>query len=115
MSLQHAPRGIALAALAALAFTATTAWAQVNAKIGHAMPESHPQAAAMKRFAELATSYTNGSVKVQAFHSGVLGSDEKQLQAVQAGTQELYIGTLAPLSTRVKEVRGLGLALHVRE
>ncbi len=108
MTLQHTPRRVALAALATLAtlaFTTTAAWAQVNAKIGHAMPESHPQAAAMKRFAELATSYTNGSVKVQAFHSGVLGSDEKQLQAVQAGTQELYIGTLAPLSTRVKEVQ----------
>ena len=35
----------------------------------------------------------------------MLGSDEKQLQAVQAGTQEFYIGTLAPLSTRVKEVQ----------
>jgi tripartite ATP-independent transporter DctP family solute receptor len=44
-------------------------------------------------------------VKVQIYHGGVLGSDEKQLQAVQAGTQDLYIGTLAPLSTRVKEVQ----------
>ena len=35
----------------------------------------------------------------------MLGSDEKQLQATQAGTQEFYIGTLAPLSTRVKEVQ----------
>ena len=39
------------------------------------------------------------NVKVQVFHGAVLGSDEKQLQAVQAGTQEMYIGTLAPLSS----------------
>ena len=43
-------------------------------------------------------------MKVQAYHSAVLGSDEKQLQAVQAGKQEFYIGTLAPLNAKVKEV-----------
>jgi tripartite ATP-independent transporter DctP family solute receptor len=59
----------------------------------------------MNKFAELASNYTSGNVKVQIYHGGVLGSDEKQLQAVQAGTQDLYIGTLAPLSTRVKEVQ----------
>ena len=86
------------------ALGSTAALAEVKAKIGHAMPETHPQAQAMNAFADLATKYTNGNVKVQAFHSAVLGSDEKMLQAVQAGTQEFYIGTLAPLTTRVKEV-----------
>lgn len=101
----HTARRLALTALAALAMTSTGAFAEVKAKIGHAMPESHPQAVAMNRFAELVGTYTKGNVKVQAYHSGVLGSDEKQLQAVQAGTQELFIGTLAPLSSRVKEVQ----------
>src|SRR5207245_1914756 len=96
----HPTRRIALAALAALALTSTAAFAEVKAKIGHAMPDTHPQAVAMNKFAELASAYTKGNIKIQAYHSGVLGSDEKQLQAVQAGTQELYIGTLAPLSTR---------------
>ena len=98
-------RHIAMAALAALALASTAALAEVKAKIGHAMPESHPQAAAMNKFSELVSTYTKGDVKIQVYHSGVLGSDEKELQAVQAGTQELYIGTLAPLSTRVKEVQ----------
>lgn len=98
-------RRIALAALAALSLASAAAFAEVKAKIGHAMPDTHPQAAAMVKFAELATTYTKGNVKVQAYSSAVLGSDEKQLQAVQAGTQEFYIGTLAPLSTRVKEVQ----------
>jgi len=79
----------ALAATAALVFTSTASLAEVKAKIGHAMPETHPQAVAMNKFAELAAKYTNGDVKVQAYHSAVLGSDEKQLQAVQAGTQEI--------------------------
>ena len=97
-------RRLALAA-AALALCSNAALAEVKAKIGHAMPESHPQAAAMKKFTELAATYTKGNVKIQPFHSAVLGSDEKQLQAVQAGTQEFYIGTLAPLSSKVKEVQ----------
>lgn len=101
----HTTRRLALTALAALAMVSTGAFAEVKAKIGHAMPESHPQAMAMNKFAELVGTHTKGNVKVQAYHSGVLGSDEKQLQAVQTGTQEFYIGTLAPLSTRVKEVQ----------
>jgi tripartite ATP-independent transporter DctP family solute receptor len=98
-------RRLALATLTCLALASTAALAEVKAKIGHAMPETHPQAVAMNKFAELVGTYTKGNVKVQAYHSAVLGSDEKQLQAVQAGTQELYIGTLAPLSARVKEVQ----------
>jgi tripartite ATP-independent transporter DctP family solute receptor len=107
-TIKHNPftlRRLALAAIASLALVSTGAIAEIKAKIGHAMPESHPQAAAMNKFAELVNTYTKGNVKVQAYHSAVLGSDEKQLQAVQAGTQELYIGTLAPLSARVKEVQ----------
>lgn len=98
-------RRAVLALAAASALVAAPAMAEVKARIGHAMPESHPQATAMNKFAELASTYTKGNVKIQAYHSAVLGSDEKQLQAVQAGTQELYIGTLAPLSSRVKEVQ----------
>lgn len=84
---------------------AGSAVAAVTGKVGHAMPESHPQAIAMNKFVELAAKYTNNNVQLKAFHSAVLGSDEKQLQGVQAGTQEFYIGTLAPLSTRIKEVQ----------
>jgi tripartite ATP-independent transporter DctP family solute receptor len=97
-------RKLALAT-AALCLATGTAFAEVKAKLGHAMPDTHPQAVAMKKFAELANTYTKGNVKITTYSSAVLGSDEKELQAVQAGTQEFYIGTLAPLSTRVKEVQ----------
>ena len=98
-------RRATLMAAACLALCSGAAFAEVKAKIGHAMPDSHPQAMAMNKFSELAAQYTGNNVKVQVFHGAVLGSDEKQLQAVQAGTQELYIGTLAPLSSKVKEVQ----------
>ena len=95
---------IALAA-AIGTFVTGSALAAVTARLGHAMPESHPQAVAMTKFVELAAKYTNDNVQIKAFHTATLGSDEKQLQAVQSGTQEFYIGTLAPFSTRIKEVQ----------
>ncbi|WP_019430636.1 TRAP transporter substrate-binding protein [Limnohabitans sp. Rim47] len=98
-------RRATLLAVACLALCSGAAFAEVKAKIGHAMPDTHPQAMAMNKFAELAAQYTGNNVKIQVFHGAVLGSDEKQLQAVQAGTQEMYIGTLAPLSSKVKEVQ----------
>ena len=92
-------------ALALGVFGVSSALAAVTGRLGHAMPDSHPQAASMNKFVELAAKYTNNNVQLKAFHNAVLGSDEKQLQGVQAGTQEFYIGTLAPLSTRIKEVQ----------
>lgn len=105
ISSRFTARRAVLLAAAMLALGTTSAFAEIKARIGHAMPDSHPQAQAMNKFAELASNYTGGNVKVTAYHGGVLGSDEKQLQAVQAGTQDLYIGTLAPLSSKVKEVQ----------
>lgn len=99
-------RAVSVALISACAALGSAgAFAEIKAKLGHAMPETHPQAAAMNKFVELAAKYTNNNVKIQAFHSATLGSDEKMLQAVQTGTQEFYIGTLAPFSTRVKEVQ----------
>ncbi len=106
---------LATAAFCAACALATPAMAEIKGRIGHAMPESHPQAAAMIKFTELASTYTKGNVKIQAYHSATLGSDEKQLQAVQSGTQDLYIGTLAPLSTRVKEVQVWDLPFLFRD
>ena len=99
-----------LAIAAALGTLAVgSAFAAVTARLGHAMPESHPQATAMNKFAELAGKYTNNNVQIKVFHSALLGSDEKMLQAVQSGTQEFYMGTLQPLSTRIKEIQGWDL------
>ena len=94
-----------LIATAIGSLAASSAFAAVTARLGHAMPDSHPQAMAMNKFVELAGKYTNNNVQIKAFHSALLGSDEKMLQAVQSGTQEFYIGTLAPFSTRIKEVQ----------
>jgi len=95
---------IALTCLA-VALAAGSARAEVTAKLGHFMPETFPQGVAMNRFADLAQKYSNGNLSIKVYHSGVLGSDDKMMQAVQSGTQEFYIGVLTPLSSRVKEIQ----------
>ena len=79
--------------------------AAITARLGQPMPDAHPLAISMNKFTELAAKYTNNNVQIKAFHNAVLGSDEKMLQGVQSGTLEFYVGTLAPLSTRIKEVQ----------
>ena len=88
-------RRATLLAAACLALCSGAAFAEVKAKIGHAMPDSHPQAMAMNKFSELAAQYTGNNVKIQVFHGAVLGSDEKQLQAVQL--TQLLLQSLAHL------------------
>jgi TRAP-type transport system periplasmic protein len=76
-----------------------------TARLGHAMPAGHPQAVAMAKLAELVDARTNGRIKITVFDGGQLGGDDKQYQAVQAGVQDFFIGGVAPLSGRVKEVK----------
>ncbi|MGC3963879.1 MAG: TRAP transporter substrate-binding protein [Rhodocyclaceae bacterium] len=82
-----------------------TALAQQKARLGHAMPTEHPQAKTMDKFAELAGKYTEGRVQIQVYPGGVLGGDDKMLQATQAGTQEIYYGAVSPIAGRVKPLQ----------
>ncbi|GAA4110257.1 TRAP transporter substrate-binding protein [Aminobacter aganoensis] len=98
--------------LKALAFTLAAAVSLVGlagqataARLGHGMPAEHPQAVAMKKFAEDVAKATENRVEIQVFDGGILGGDDKMLQAAQSGTLELYIGGVAPLSGRIKEVQ----------
>lgn len=101
MSLMKLGRITAFALCGALLLTGS-AFAQ-KAKLGHAMPTEHPQAQTMDKFAELARKYTDGRVDIQVFPGGTLGGDDKMMQAIQAGTLEVYYGAVQPISGRVKE------------
>lgn len=99
------PFALALTALLGCAAMVSPTLAQVKARLGHAMPAEHPQAKAMKRFAEEVAKGTEGRVEVQVFDGGMLGGDDKMLQATQGGTLEFYAGGVAPLSGKIKEVQ----------
>ncbi len=74
-----------------------------HAKLGHSFTDAHPRAVAMKQFAAAVEKATGGKVVIDLYGSAVLGSEDKMLIAVQSGTQDLYLGALAPISARKKE------------
>ena len=76
-----------------------------TARLGHSFADSHPRAAAMKRFAADVASATGGKVKIDVFGNAALGSEEKMLIATQAGTIDFYMGALSPIAARKKEIQ----------
>lgn len=93
------------AALTAIHVGPATAQATKTAKLGHSFADSHPRAAAMRRFAEEVGKTTGGSVKVEVFGNATLGSEEKMLIATQSGTIDFYMGALSPIAARKKELQ----------
>lgn len=83
----------------------SSAYGQTSAKLGHSYPAEHPQGVAMLKFADLVDAYTNKRVNVKVHHTASLGGDDKMVQGVQAGTQELYIGGISVMAGRIKEVQ----------
>lgn len=100
---------IAMALLGASLMCAAAFQAQAQevkkAKLGHSFADAHPRAAAMKQFAEAVSKATNGKVQIQVYGNAVLGSEDKMLVATQSGVQELYMGAMAFLAGRKKELQ----------
>ncbi len=76
-----------------------------RAKLGHSFADSHPRATAMKQFAAGVEKATGGKVVIDVFGNASLGSEDKMLIALQSGTVDLYMGALAPVSARRKEMQ----------
>ena len=69
----------------------------------------HPNTTAMDRFAELVEEATNGDVKVEVFHGGVLGSQPDALEQVRIGAIEIGNFNLGPIGPMVKEANLVSL------
>lgn len=76
-----------------------------KAKLGHSFTDAHPRAVAMKQFAANVEKATGGKVLIEVYGNSSLGSEDKMLIALQSGTQDLYMGALAPISARKKEMQ----------
>lgn len=96
---------LACTGIALCAATPLLAQEAAHAKLGHAFTDTHPRAIAMKRFAEGVKAATGGKVVIDVYGNSVLGGEEKMLIATQSGTQDLYLGALAPISSRKKELQ----------
>lgn len=71
--------------------------------------DGHPNTAAMDRFAELVNSETNGEIKLQVFHGGVLGSQPDAIEQVRIGAIDVGNFNLGPIGPIVKEANLVSL------
>ena len=96
---------IAMASCVALGASSLYAQDVKHAKLGHSFADSHPRAVAMKQFAANVEKATGGKIVIDVYSNSSLGGEDKMLIALQSGTQDLYMGALAPISARKKEMQ----------
>ncbi len=100
---------LALGAATALALLGGTASAAENWRAWNIHTDGHPNTSAMDLFAEMVDATTDGEVKVDVFHGGVLGSQPDALEQVRIGAIELGNFNLGPIGPMVKEANLVSL------
>lgn len=96
---------LASALVVVMAAALSTAAAQVTLKVGHDQPEHSTHHRAAVKWKELVEERTNNGVKVEIFHSMLLGSGTQMVEQVQAGALEVAIlptGWAAPLAPAIQ-------------
>lgn len=103
---------VATAAVIALVGSAATAqsWRAWNIH-----SDGHPNTAAMDRFAELVSEYTDGEVTIDVFHGGVLGTQPDALEQVQLGAIDVGNFNLGPIGPLVQEANLVSLPFIFRD
>ena len=91
------------AATAALAFV-TQAAAETTIRIGHATPEVSPVHQALSYFEEELEKRSNGTIQVEIFPGGQLGSVKEMTDLVQSGNITMTTGASVHLSSTVDQL-----------
>ena len=110
-------RSLTLAAAVLAAFLATSAGpasAQIKEhvfKVGTGLSEDHPQAQALKYFAQQLSAKSGGKLTAQVFASGSLGNDLSMTSALRGGTLEMTIPDSSTLMSLIKPFGVLNLPL----
>ncbi len=102
------------AALALALAAAAPAMAQVRTlKVGIGLSDDHPQAVAVRKFAELLSQKTGGKMVAKLYASGALGNDVTMISALRGGTQEMSVPDSSTLVGIAKDFNLLSLPLVV--
>ncbi|ARP84895.1 TRAP transporter substrate-binding protein [Bordetella genomosp. 9] len=97
---------VALAAVSACAAVAPAHAQEIKSRIirfGYGLNEESVQGRAARYLAEQVGKLSGGKMKMRTFGSANLGSDEQMQSALVGGSQEMMVGSTAPLATMVKE------------
>ncbi len=92
-----------LVAAAAIAAFGTASAQTKTIKFATQNPKGHPIVLGMEKFAEIVTAKSGGSLKVNLFPGGTLGSDQANVSAIQGGTLEMASMNSGILAAQVKE------------
>ncbi|ANN65077.1 TRAP transporter substrate-binding protein [Bordetella bronchialis] len=97
---------IALAAVSACAVAGAAHAQEVKTRIirfGYGLNDESVQGRAARYLAEELGKISGGKLKMRTYGSANLGSDEQMQAALVGGSQEMMVGSTAPLATMVKE------------
>ena len=75
-----------------------------NFKFAVNAPEGHPAIAGMKKMAELVAAKSGGKMQIKLFLSGVRGSDQANVSAIQGGTLDMAVMNTGILASVAKEL-----------
>jgi tripartite ATP-independent transporter DctP family solute receptor len=97
---------VALAAVSACTVAGMAHAQEVKTRIirfGYGLNDESVQGRAARYLAEELGKLSGGKLKMRTFGSANLGSDEQMQAALVGGSQEMMVGSTAPLATMVKE------------
>ena len=82
------------------------AWGQkvVKVKLATAMPESHPNAIAIRYLAERIGEVSGGLLDREVFTAGSVGGEDEIVESVSLGMIQIYMGATAPLVNYVPQL-----------
>ena len=103
--------GLATVLLAALAGSAVAQIKEHVFKIGTGLSEDHPQAQALKYFADRLAAKSGGKLTARVYASGSLGNDLSMTSALRGGTLEMTIPDSSTLVSLVKPFGVLNLPM----
>ncbi|MCF8095206.1 MAG: TRAP transporter substrate-binding protein DctP [Desulfobacteraceae bacterium] len=92
-----------------LMFTASTALAEMNLKLGMPAPPSHPHTIGNKWFADYVEQQTDGEITIDVFPMSQLGGERSMAEQVQGGTLAMADITTAVMSNFVPQVAMMDL------
>ncbi len=88
---------------------------QVLLKLSHVLDQSHPVHAAMEFMAARLQELSNGSVSMQVFPNGQLGSETESIEQVQRGALAMVKTSAAPLEGFIPEMKIFGMPYLFRD
>lgn len=84
-------------------------------KLGHSLDQNHPVHLAMLHMAELLAAKSGGTVELQVFPNGQLGSETECIELVQRGALAMTKTSSAPLESFIPEMAIFGVPYVFRD